>query len=90
MTSTSGGFVSRPTPSYPTHCTAEQYDAMYARSIELIGSNRAGLFMNLVPIFGSIFAVLLLGETFHIYHGMALALVVGGIAIAQNLTPKFY
>lgn len=34
MTSTSGGFVSRPAPDYPTHCTAEQYDAMYARSIE--------------------------------------------------------
>ena len=62
--------------------------AMYARSVELIGSNRAGLFMNLVPIFGSIFAVLLLGETFHLFHGLALALVVGGIAIAQNLTPK--
>ncbi len=64
--------------------------AMYARSVELIGSNRAGLFMNLVPIFGSIFAVLLLGETFHIYHGLALVLVVGGIAIAQNLTPKVH
>ena len=63
---------------------------MYARSVELIGSNRAGLFMNLVPIFGSIFAVLLLGETFHIYHGLALVLVVGGIAIAQNLTPKVH
>lgn len=61
---------------------------LFARGVELIGSNRAGLFMNLVPIFGSILAVLLLGETFQLYHGLALALVIGGIAIAQNLTPR--
>ena len=62
--------------------------AFFARGVELIGSNRAGLFMNLVPIFGSILAVLLLAETFQLYHGVALALVIGGIAIAQNLTPR--
>ncbi|NNK45193.1 MAG: acetate--CoA ligase [Altererythrobacter sp.] len=28
------GFVARPEPSYPTHCTPEQYDAMYARSLQ--------------------------------------------------------
>jgi len=61
---------------------------LFARGVELIGSNRAGLFMNLVPIFGSILAVLLLGETFQLYHGLALVLVIGGIAIAQNLTPR--
>ncbi len=62
--------------------------AFFARGVELIGSNRAGLFMNLVPIFGSILAVLLLGEKFQLYHGLALTLVIGGIAIAQNLTPR--
>jgi drug/metabolite transporter (DMT)-like permease len=60
----------------------------FARGVELFGSNRAGIFVNLVPIFGSILAVLLLGEQFHLYHGVALALVIGGITIAQNLTPK--
>jgi drug/metabolite transporter (DMT)-like permease len=60
----------------------------FARGVELFGSNRAGIFINLVPIFGSILAVLLLGEQFHFYHGFALALVIGGITIAQNLTPK--
>ncbi len=34
MTGTIEGFVVRPVPSYPTHCTPEQYDAMYARSLQ--------------------------------------------------------
>jgi len=34
----------------------------YARGVELIGSNRAGLFINLVPIFGSLLAVLIVSE----------------------------
>ncbi len=58
----------------------------YARGVELIGSNRAGVFLNLVPIFGSILAVLLLGEAFETFHATALVLVMGGIAIAQHLS----
>ena len=57
---------------------------LYIRGNELIGGNRAGLFFNLVPIFGTLFAILLIGETFHLYHLIALALVLGGIAIAER------
>ncbi len=56
----------------------------YMRGIELIGPGRAGVFVNLVPVFGAIMAVALLGEPFQAYHVVALALVVGGIAIAQT------
>lgn len=56
----------------------------FIRSNELIGSNRAGLFINLVPIFGTVFSVLLLGEALHIYHVLALMLVLGGIALAER------
>jgi drug/metabolite transporter (DMT)-like permease len=34
----------------------------YMRGVELIGPARAGLFVNLVPVFGALLAVLLLGE----------------------------
>ncbi len=57
---------------------------MYIRGVELIGPNRAGVFVNLVPVFGAIMAVALLGEPFALYHVIALTLVVGGIAIAQR------
>lgn len=58
--------------------------AFYIRGTELIGSNKAGLFLNLMPIFGAILSVLLLGESFRLYHGAALVLVIGGILIAQK------
>ena len=56
----------------------------YMRGVELIGPGRAGAFVNLVPAFGALMAVVLLGEPFAAYHIVALALVVGGVAIAQR------
>ena len=56
----------------------------YIRGIEMIGANRAGLFINLVPIFGTLLSIVLLGEDFHIYHAIALALVFGGIWLAEH------
>ena len=61
----------------------------FARGVELIGSNRAGLFVNLVPIFGSILAVLILNETFHWYHLVGLLLVLAGITLAERAADKF-
>ncbi|TJW82760.1 MAG: DMT family transporter [Mesorhizobium sp.] len=55
----------------------------YIRGNELIGANRAGLFINLVPIFGTLLSVLIVGEQFQLYQGLALALVLGGIALAE-------
>ena len=54
------------------------------RRVELLGPARAGVFVNLVPVFGAIMAVGLLGEHFAAYHVVALALVIGGIAVAQT------
>lgn len=57
----------------------------FMRGVELIGPNRAGLFVNLVPIFGAGLAILLVGEPFRWHEGLALALVIGGIAIAERV-----
>ncbi len=59
---------------------------LYMRGVELIGPSRAGLFSNLVPIFGALFAVALLGEEFHTYHALALALTLAGIWLAEQRT----
>ncbi|MER8591177.1 DMT family transporter [Mesorhizobium sp. M1182] len=55
----------------------------YIRGNELIGANRAGLFINLVPIFGTLLSVQIVGETFQLYQALALALVLGGISLAE-------
>ena len=55
----------------------------YIRGVELIGANRAGLFINMVPIFGTLLSILLLGEDFHLYHAVAMALALGGIWLAE-------
>ena len=57
---------------------------MFIRGVEIIGPGRAGLFVNLVPVFAAIIAVAYLGEDFHLYHGVALALVLGGIWLAER------
>ena len=56
----------------------------FMRGVEIIGPGRAGIFINLAPIIGTIFAVLYLGEQFHTYHGVALVLVLGGIGLAER------
>ncbi len=56
----------------------------WMRGLEMIGSNRGGVFINLVPIFGSVLAILILGEKFHLYHAFALVLVLGGVWLSQQ------
>jgi drug/metabolite transporter (DMT)-like permease len=56
----------------------------YMRGVELIGPGRAGVYVNLVPVFGALLAVALLGEAFAPFHVVALILVVAGIALAQR------
>lgn len=55
----------------------------FIRGTELIGSNRAGLFVNLIPIFGTLLSVVVIGEALHIHHVLALVLVLIGITIAE-------
>ncbi|KAA2236687.1 DMT family transporter [Salinarimonas soli] len=57
---------------------------LFIRGVELIGPGRAGLFVNLVPVFAAILAVGILGEPFRWYHGLALTLVLGGIWLAEQ------
>ena len=56
----------------------------FIRGVELIGANRAGIFTNLIPIFGTALAVLILREPLEAYHAAALLLVVAGIWLAER------
>jgi drug/metabolite transporter (DMT)-like permease len=54
------------------------------RGIELIGANRSAPFIHLVPVFGSVLAIVLLGERFEPFHAIGYALVFTGITVATR------
>lgn len=68
---------------YVAICPSLLSQIFFIRAVELIGAGRAGLFTNLMPLFGAGLAVLILGETLALYHIVALVLVLGGILLAE-------
>jgi len=56
----------------------------FMRGVELIGATRAGLYVNLVPVFAAFMAMGILSEPMYGYHIMALIMVVAGIALAEK------
>ncbi len=62
-------------------CLAQLF---YVLGVDLIGPGRAGVFVNLVPVFAAILAVALISEPFAAFHAVALVLVIGGIWLAQR------
>ena len=58
--------------------------AFFIRGVESVGANRAGLFINLVPVFAALLSVLLLGEVLRPFHAVGFVLVVAGVLIAQR------
>lgn len=54
----------------------------YNRTVAVLGASTAGLSVYLVPLFGTILAVLLLGERPEIYHAVGIGLIVLGILLA--------
>jgi len=56
----------------------------FMNGVALIGPGRAGVFINLVPVFASLLAVLVLDEPFKGFHGLALVLVLGGIWLSER------
>lgn len=56
---------------------------VYIKGVAIIGAERAGIFFNLAPVFATLTAVIVLGEQFKLSHGLALALILGGISISE-------
>lgn len=55
----------------------------YARGVELVGANRAAPTHNLIPVFGTLGSVLILGESLQPYHFIAAGIIIGGIVLAE-------
>jgi drug/metabolite transporter (DMT)-like permease len=82
-----------PLPVSAGSLTAIAYVAVFAsvlaymafnRTVELLGANTAGLAVHLIPVFGIVLAVLLLGERLHPYHGVGITLIAVGLWLATR------
>jgi drug/metabolite transporter (DMT)-like permease len=56
----------------------------FNRGVELIGANRAAPFFHLIPVFGSVMAIVFLGERLRLFHLAGYALVLVGVFIAAR------
>lgn len=56
----------------------------FNRGVELVGAGRAGLFIHLLPVFGSILAVVFLRERIEGFHIAGAALIGAGLVIASR------
>ena len=52
--------------------------------VAALGANRAGLYINLVPVFTALMAVILLADSLYPYHLFAFLLTAGGVIIASK------
>lgn len=54
------------------------------RAVAEVGSNVAGIFMHLMPVFGSLLAWMFLGEHIRLFHIAGIALILAGIALTTR------
>lgn len=54
------------------------------RGVAEVGSNVAGIFMHLMPVFGALLAWLFLGERVHMFHLVGIALILAGITLTTR------
>lgn len=54
----------------------------FNRGVQLIGANRAGPFFHLIPLFGSLLAIVFLGERPGWHHLAGAVLIIGGVFVA--------
>jgi drug/metabolite transporter (DMT)-like permease len=56
----------------------------FNRGVQVIGANRAATFFHVVPVFGSVMAIIFLGERPQAFHIVGFALVLTGVFVASR------
>ena len=56
----------------------------WIKGISIIGTNRAGVFLHLMPIFGTLMAIFIFGEKFMFYHFFGATFIVAGITLSNK------
>ena len=56
----------------------------WIKGISLIGANRAGVFLHVMPIFGAIMAMVIFKEKFMYYHILGAIFIIAGITLSNK------
>ena len=56
----------------------------WIKGIGLIGANRSGIFLHLMPIFSTIMAILIFNEQFMIFHLVGGIFIISGIVLSSK------
>ena len=56
----------------------------WIKGIGIIGANRAGAFLHLMPIFGAIMAMIIFDEKFMFYHFLGAIFIIAGITLSNK------
>ena len=56
----------------------------WIKGISIIGSNRSGIFLHLMPIFSTVMAVLIFNEKFMDFHLIGATLIIAGIVLSSK------
>ena len=56
----------------------------WIKGISIIGANRAGVFLHLMPIFGAIMAMIIFDEKFMYYHLLGAIFILAGITLSNK------
>ena len=60
----------------------------WIKGIAIIGANRAGVFLHLMPVFGSVMAIILFDEKFMFYHLLGAMFIIIGITLSNKSIKK--
>ena len=57
---------------------------LWIKGISLIGANRSGVFLHLMPILSAIMAMIIFKEKFMLYHILGAVFIVTGIVLSNK------
>jgi drug/metabolite transporter (DMT)-like permease len=52
------------------------------RGVAIVGANAAGFTIHLLPAFGTLLAIVFLGESFRLFHAVGIAAILAGVVVA--------
>lgn len=70
--------------AYTALCASILAYLCFNRAVALAGAGVAGLSFHLMPVFGTVLAILILGERAQLYHGAGIALIAVGILLVTR------